>query len=199
MKLCQCSESPRDKDDCIFLGSGQQTYNEWVIYLWKCWYALPFLSFDRRNFAQIPSLPKFSDWRLSLPLWLGEGTGNELVHFYQGENCSQVFLVFTSLSKNRNKLFMKIRWLTITEALKVQIWKRLTTAVQKRWCQFSMKVNIVSFKVNRSKQPWQVFWVSSEMPAYQINWYYVNIICLKILLYKYRKFPVLLENTLTFL
>ena len=105
----------------------------------------PFLSFDRWNFAQIPSLPKFSDWRLSLPLWLGERTGNELVHFYQGENCSQVFCEFTYLSGK--KIFMKIRWLTITEALKVQIWKRLTIAVQKRWsfCQFSMKVNTVSF------------------------------------------------------
>ena len=56
-----------------------------------------------------------------------------------------VFCDFTSLTENRNKLFMKIRWLTITEALKVQIWKRLTTAVQKRWCQFLMKMNIVSF------------------------------------------------------
>ena len=25
------------------------------------------------------------------------------------------------------------------------------------------------FQVNRSKQPWQVFWVSPEIPTYQIN------------------------------
>ena len=35
---------------------------------------------------------------------MGERTGNELVHFYQGENCSQVFLVFFFFVKNLKEI-----------------------------------------------------------------------------------------------